>query len=120
MDISIKCDSLKAIYSVKNGMLRCAAPYEFTISVMPMIKVCIEEVGNRIITFTCKEEIEAKNYSFSAGQYFEVKLDYVDITSEEFQNKMNDFETRLQELFTEGNALDEEIMTQLKRLKFND
>ena len=67
-----------------------------------------------------KEEIEAKNYSFSAGQYFEVKLDYVDITSEEFQNKMNDFETRLQELFTEGNALDEEIMTQLKRLKFND
>ena len=32
MDISIKCDSLKAIYSVKNGMLRCAAPYEFNIS----------------------------------------------------------------------------------------
>ena len=60
MDISIKCDSLKAIYSVKNGMLRCVAPYEFTISLMPMIKVCIEEVGNRIITFTCKEEIEAK------------------------------------------------------------
>lgn len=60
MDISIKCDSLKAIYSVKNGMLRCVAPYEFTISLMPMIKVCIEEVGNRIITFTFKEEIEAK------------------------------------------------------------
>ena len=32
MDISIKCDSLKAIYSVKKGMLRCVAPYEFTIS----------------------------------------------------------------------------------------
>ena len=45
MDISIKCDSLKAIYSVKNGMLRCVAPYEFTISLMSMIKVCIRE-GN--------------------------------------------------------------------------
>ena len=45
MDISIKCDSLKAIYSVKNGMLRCATLYEFTISLMPMIKVCIRE-GN--------------------------------------------------------------------------
>ena len=45
MDISIKCDSLKAIYSVKNGMLRCVASYEFTISLMPMIKVCIRE-GN--------------------------------------------------------------------------
>ena len=43
MDISIKCDSLKAIYSVKNSMLRCATPYEFTISLMPMIKVCIRE-----------------------------------------------------------------------------
>lgn len=32
MDISMKCDSLKAIYSVKNGMLRCVTPYEFTIS----------------------------------------------------------------------------------------
>ena len=60
MDISIKCDSLKDIYIVKNGMLRCVTPYEFTISQMPMIKVCIEEVGNRIITFTCEEEIEAK------------------------------------------------------------
>ena len=60
MDISIKCDSLKAIYSVKKGMLRCVAPYEFTISQMPMIKVCIEEAGNRIITLTCEEEIEAK------------------------------------------------------------
>ena len=60
MDISIKCDSLKAIYIVKKCMLRCVTPYEFTISQMPMIKVCIEEVGNRIITFTCEEEIEAK------------------------------------------------------------
>ena len=60
MDISIKCDSLKAIYSVKKGMLRCVAPYEFTISQMLMIKVCIEEAGNRIITLTCEEEIEAK------------------------------------------------------------
>lgn len=79
MDISIKCDSLKAIYSVKNGMLRCAAPYEFTISLMPMIKVCIKEVGNRIITFTCEEEIEAKKlYSLLQrilGSAFEITSD---------------------------------------------
>ncbi len=30
MDISIKCDSLKAIYSVKNGMLRVNAPTHVT------------------------------------------------------------------------------------------
>lgn len=60
MDISIKCNSLKAIYSVKNGILRCVLPYEFTICQMPMIKVCIEEFGKRIITFNCEKEIEAK------------------------------------------------------------
>ena len=65
-----------------------------------------------------KEEIIAKNYSFSAGQYFEVKIEYVDITPEEFQQKMNDFETRLSALFAEGNALDQEIQKQLKGLKY--
>jgi type I restriction enzyme M protein len=34
------------------------------------------------------EDIEAKNHSFSAGQYFEVKIEYVDITPEEFEAKM--------------------------------
>lgn len=65
-----------------------------------------------------KEEIAAKNYSFSAGQYFEVKIEYVDITPEEFAEKMNGFETRLAALFAEGNTLDQEIQKQLKGLKY--
>src|SRR5690554_1739635 len=64
------------------------------------------------------EEIKAKKYSFSAGQYFEVKIEYVDITAEEFAKKMNGLETRLANLFTEGNALDQEIQKQLKGLKY--
>ena len=34
------------------------------------------------------DEIKAKNYSLSAGQYFEVKIDYVDISTDEFAQKM--------------------------------
>ena len=34
------------------------------------------------------DEIKAKNYSLSAGQYFEVKIDYVDISADEFVQKM--------------------------------
>lgn len=64
-----------------------------------------------------KEDIAAKNYSFSAGQYFEVKIEYVDITPEEFAEKMNSFETRLAALFAVGNVLDQEIQKQLKGLK---
>ncbi|MBK6876667.1 MAG: SAM-dependent DNA methyltransferase, partial [Ignavibacteria bacterium] len=33
------------------------------------------------------EQIKEKNYSLSAGQYFEVKIEYVDITKEEFEEK---------------------------------
>ncbi|MDM1299854.1 SAM-dependent DNA methyltransferase [Empedobacter falsenii] len=77
-----------------------------------------KEIVEDLSVVVNSEEIKAKNYSFSAGQYFEVKIEYVDITPEEFQQKMNDFETRLQALFTEGNALDQEIQKQLKGLKY--
>lgn len=65
------------------------------------------------------EEIKAKNYSFSAGQYFEVKIEYVDITPEAFDAKMKDFEQRLKGLFEEGKALDKTILGNMKTLKFN-
>lgn len=66
-----------------------------------------------------KEEIAAKNYSFSAGQYFEVKIEYTDITAEEFTEKMTGFENRLVDLFQQGNSLDLEIQKQLKELKYD-
>lgn len=65
------------------------------------------------------EEVKAKNYSFSAGQYFEVKIEYVDITAAEFTEKMQGFENRLSQLFTEGNALDQKIIENLKKIKVN-
>lgn len=65
-----------------------------------------------------KAQVQGKNYSFSAGQYFEVKIDYVDITAEEFAAKMQGFEERLNALFTEGNRLDKEIQSQLKGVRY--
>ena len=48
------------------------------------------------------EQIKEKNYSFSAGQYFDVKIEYIDITHEEFEAKMNSFKTNLDHLFAES------------------
>ncbi|MEL6560125.1 MAG: class I SAM-dependent DNA methyltransferase [Bacteroidota bacterium] len=64
------------------------------------------------------DEIKEKNYSLSAGQYFEVKIEYVDITHEEFQTKMKDFEDSLDDLFKEGRKLEKEIRENLKRLRY--
>ncbi|WP_238555048.1 N-6 DNA methylase [Chryseobacterium sp. P1-3] len=77
-------------------------------------KMAIEDFSIVVKT----EDIKAKNYSFSAGQYFEVKIEYIDITPNEFAEKMNGFENRLTSLFRRGNELDVEIQNQLKTLKY--
>lgn len=59
------------------------------------------------------EQIEKKNYSFSAGQYFEVKIEYVDISAEEFEARMNEYKTSLAEKFQNGHELEQSIMEQL-------
>ncbi len=65
-------------------------------------------------------DIEAKKYSFSAGQYFEVKIEYVELTPEEFAEKMNSFTSRLNEMFTESHRLENEIKKQLGRVKYEN
>lgn len=64
------------------------------------------------------KDIEEKKLSFSAGQYFEVKIEYVELTPEEFAEKMNGFTTRLDELFAESRRLEDEIKQQLGRVKY--
>lgn len=66
-----------------------------------------------------KEEISAKNYSLSAGQYFEVKIEHLEISADEFSIKMQHFQNNLNSLFTEGIALDKEIQQQLINFNFN-
>jgi type I restriction enzyme M protein len=64
------------------------------------------------------DQIKEKNYSFSAGQYFEVKIEYTDITPEEFEQKMKGFKTNLDNLFAESKSLEIEIQKQLNGLKY--
>ena len=89
-----------------------------------------EEIEKIITTFRNKEavddfsvavtyeEIIAKKYSLAAGQYFDVKIEYVELTQEEFEAKMSAFKTELQSFFDEGNALQAEIMKQLGKVKY--
>jgi type I restriction enzyme M protein len=89
------------------------------------------EEENRIIaTFNAKQavedfsmvvsydEIAAKNYSLSAGQYFEVRIEYVDLTPEQFAAKMQGFTDNLDKLFRESAGLEQEIRKQLAGLRY--
>ena len=44
--------------------------------------------------------------------------EYVELTQEEFENKMSELTSNLQSYFDEGNALQKEIMEQLKKVKY--
>lgn len=61
-------------------------------------------------------DIEAKKLSFSAGQYFDVKIEYIELTAKEFDEQMNRYTARLDELFSEGKKLEIDIRHQLKRI----
>lgn len=64
------------------------------------------------------DEIKEKKYSLSAGQYFDIKIEYIELTQDEFNTQMKDYSTKIQSLFTEGNQLQNEIMAQLKKVKY--
>ena len=66
------------------------------------------------------EQVEEKNYSLSAGQYFEVKIEYVELTPEEFEAKMNTYKKNLNELFSKGKVLEDEIQKQLEELQYEE
>ena len=64
------------------------------------------------------DEIKAKGYTLSAGQYFDVKIEYVPITADEFKEKVSGFKSRLAELNAKGAELDRTIDEQLSKLHF--
>ena len=64
------------------------------------------------------EQIKEKNYSFSAGQYFDVKIEYVDLTPKQFAAKLDGYKKNLDSLFDESKDLEKEIKKQLSGLKY--
>ena len=88
------------------------------------------EISRIINTFNAREEqddfsvladyddIKDRNYSFSAGQYFEVKIEYTDITPEEFQAKLDEHMASLHDLFEKSDDLQQSILNQLRGLRY--
>lgn len=64
------------------------------------------------------EEIEEKNFSLSAGQYFEIRLTRVDITKAEFDQQLSSREKNLVALFEKSSALEASIIQSLKKLRY--
>jgi len=64
------------------------------------------------------EDIKGKKYSLSAGQYFDVKIDYVDIDKGEFNTQINQYKSSLEKLFKESSELESEIAKNLNGISY--
>ncbi len=67
-----------------------------------------EAVEDFSVVVDC-EAIAAKNYSLSAGQYFDVRIEYSDLTSETFAAKVATYQSNLAGMFEQSRALESEI-----------
>lgn len=64
------------------------------------------------------EDIKKKNYSFAAGQHFNVRIERSSLTSDEFQTYLNQNIDDLNELFSRNRKAEVELSRQLKLIKY--
>lgn len=69
-------------------------------------------------TIVENDSIINKKYSLSAGQYFKIKMDYVELTSEEFNKKVDDYKKTLISLFEEDRKKEKDIIKVIEDLKY--
>lgn len=91
-----------------------------------------EEITKIISTFTASKVIDdfsvvvdykdiiAKKYSFSAGQYFEVKIEFEELTSDEFDTKIEKSLNELDKLFNQNKKLEIDIKNEMRVLKYEN
>ncbi len=56
------------------------------------------------------EDIKKKKYSLSAGQYFDVKIEYDPITDDEFRSRISTFKQNITKLFNSAHDLETKIL----------
>ena len=79
---------------------------------------CKKEAVDDFSVVMSYDDIKAQNYSLSAGQFFEVKVDYVDISPEQFSKQLQKFSLKLDELSDQSSKTELEIKKQLNLLNY--
>ena len=77
-----------------------------------------QEVIEDFSVLVSYEDIKQKNYSFSAGQYFEVKIEYTELTKEDFNEKIKDYKKNLKKIFDNEQTLNKEILNEMEELLY--
>ncbi|MDC1134377.1 class I SAM-dependent DNA methyltransferase [Alphaproteobacteria bacterium] len=66
------------------------------------------------------EDIQARNYSLSAGQFFPIKIHHEKISQDEFKEKLRISECHLNELFRTSKTLEDSLSRELSKLRLQN
>ena len=66
------------------------------------------------------DKVISKKLSLWAGHYFDLKIDHINISEENFINKVNEFENNMNQLFDENQKNHKKIIDQVKKFKINE
>ena len=64
------------------------------------------------------DTIKNKHYSLAAGQYFDIKIERIDITPDEFTHNISMIMDELDSMLIVTRQLEADIRKQMKRLKY--
>lgn len=76
-----------------------------------------ETVENFSVIVT-NDEIKNKNYSFSAGQYFEIKIEHEQITNDEFKKRIKLYKTSLLSMMNQAKTVELDILEKLDKITY--
>lgn len=94
-------------------MTNAATFREMYLYILLMIYICTQTIS--IYYYEAEKD---RTYYFESDCFRDNR--YVDITEEEFNNRMANYKQTLSEQFKESHRLEEEIMKQLDALQFNE
>jgi type I restriction enzyme M protein len=78
-----------------------------------------KEVIDGFSVLVDNENLKQKSYSFGAGQYFETKIEYCELSPEEFKEKIKNTKSRLERMFRESKSLENKLFEKLSSLEYD-
>ena len=64
------------------------------------------------------DEVIDKNFALAASQYFEIKIEHIDITEDDFKKRISDYQNNLDDLFNKSNELGQKIREDIEKLSY--
>lgn len=113
----ILLDASKLGTKVKEGKNQKTVLSEEEVEQIENTFIEMEEVNNFSVKVSY-DQITKKNYSLSASQYFEVKVEFVELSPDEFESLISSYKNRLNNLFKQSDSLQTNIIKNLEGLKY--